>query len=91
MCGVDLVDGCAWQVILNLQSGCSPAPLFFDSGGVSEFKQCIGSLVKITKCDKDRSLLLINDTDDMLNRSLSHLDMVESSPGPSRLSRIAQS
>ena len=76
------------QVILNLRSGCSPAPLFFDSGGISEFKLCIGSLVSLSKCDKDRGLLLINDTSDMLNRSLTHLEMVVGeSPGSKVRSR----
>jgi hypothetical protein len=49
-----------------------------------QFKQTIGGLVQLTKCDNDRALLLVNDTNDMLNRSLSRLDMVESSPGAFR-------
>mmetsp|Transcript_22765 Transcript_22765/g.47804 ORF Transcript_22765/g.47804 Transcript_22765/m.47804 type:complete len:162 (-) Transcript_22765:1555-2040(-) len=32
------------QVIINLQTGCSPPPFFFPSGSVSDFRQCLGEV-----------------------------------------------
>jgi hypothetical protein len=33
------------QIIINLQTGCSPPPFFFPSGSVSDFRQCIGEVI----------------------------------------------
>eukprot|EP00282_Hemiselmis_andersenii_P038899 CAMPEP_0169445546 /NCGR_PEP_ID=MMETSP1042-20121227/10497_1 /TAXON_ID=464988 /ORGANISM="Hemiselmis andersenii, Strain CCMP1180" /LENGTH=203 /DNA_ID=CAMNT_0009556949 /DNA_START=87 /DNA_END=695 /DNA_ORIENTATION=+ len=75
------------QVILNLHSGCSPAPLFFSGGGaVAEFKGVLSEFVTLRRCEKNPGLLLVNDNTDMLNRSLTQLEMVDASPA-SRASR----
>mmetsp|Transcript_43171 Transcript_43171/g.105608 ORF Transcript_43171/g.105608 Transcript_43171/m.105608 type:complete len:614 (-) Transcript_43171:10-1851(-) len=68
------------QIILNLRSGCSPAPLYFHSGGVQDFRTSLSDFVALSKCERDPGLLLVNDTSDKLNRSLSHLEMVDTSP-----------
>jgi len=79
------------QVIINLRNGSTNPPLFFHSGGVMELKSKLSEHATLTRSDLDASTLLVNDTTDMLQRSLNELELVHqtATPPPGTRSRAA--